>query len=304
MPGHKGQTASRVLRYEFTNSASAGTEVSRYVDLARDLSGLNRRLYRSGMVYGIKKITVVSRDTPALGSFVSVSAVPNTWVVNNAWKRGKDMWEKMGEQAGLTDNVKSTWRDYKVNMTDDFRIGAKAPALDNGGNGLAIEEWDYSTYTTPDGTATFDDFAANMLGDDNGAAGSRVAVGLVKSYGSTRPFVMQSPDVNTSALTDDPLINIFDSGTHVDETLEEQIDENDNPPYGRQVYAGGASNHPKPIVMQHGTLSDGSLVLGGFDAPLGQLEFEMTSPIDSDVYSVLIEVAPGNYKGVKAHPMG
>jgi hypothetical protein len=32
----------------------------------------------------------------------------------------------------------------------------------------------------------------------------------------------------------------------------------------------------------------------------GLLELETTSPINSDVYSVLVELAPGNYRGVAA----
>jgi len=30
------------------------------------------------------------------------------------------------------------------------------------------------------------------------------------------------------------------------------------------------------------------------------IEVEMKSPIASDIYSVLVELAPGNYRGIKA----
>ena len=40
--------------------------------------------------------------------------------------------------------------------------------------------------------------------------------------------------------------------------------------------------------------------MGGFEAMLGLIEFEIKSPIPSDVYSVLVELAPGQYRGIKA----
>lgn len=302
MAGHIPTT--RTMRYEVTNSSEAGTETSHFVDLARDLSAMNRRLYRAGMVYHVKKITVVSRNTPNGGNFVSVSAAPNTWVAHAAWKRGKTMWEKMGREAGMTSSMKATWRDFKVYLSDDHRTAGNETPKDNGGNNVGISEWNYTTFVTPDGTSTSDQFLAHLLGPDNGSAGSRLSVGLIKSYASTRPRVMQTPQIDTAAASDDPLLNLFDDGTQNDEVIEQQLDENDLPPYGVDVYHGGGSNHPKPQVQQHGCLKDGSLVLSGIEAPLGLLEFETVSPIPSDTYSILVEVALGPYKGVKAYPMG
>jgi len=57
---------------------------------------------------------------------------------------------------------------------------------------------------------------------------------------------------------------------------------------------------PKPLVMVDGTVADGSTTLGGFEALCGLIEIECNSPVANDVWSVLVEVAPGNYRGIKA----
>jgi len=67
----KTTPAVRYLRYELTNSGTPDTETSHFIDLARDLSRCNRRLYRAGRDYHVKKVTVVSSNTPNLGNRIS-----------------------------------------------------------------------------------------------------------------------------------------------------------------------------------------------------------------------------------------
>jgi len=57
---------------------------------------------------------------------------------------------------------------------------------------------------------------------------------------------------------------------------------------------------PKPIVIQDTTIVDGRATMSGFNAVCGLLEFEIKSALPSDEISVLIELAPGNYRGIKA----
>jgi hypothetical protein len=74
--------ASRYLRYQLVNSANSGTETSHYIDLAKDLSAINRRLYRQGKVYQIANISITSRNTT--GGLVSFSTAGDTWVTRAA----------------------------------------------------------------------------------------------------------------------------------------------------------------------------------------------------------------------------
>ena len=293
--------AVRYLRYELTNSGSAGTETSHYIDLARDLSAINRRLYRQGRAYHVRKITVISTNTPTGDNRISVSTVPNSWVARNAWKRGFKFWSKMRADATKMSGIKpGKFDDYKVHLSNDARIGTVLTPKDNGGNNLSINEWNYATMVSPDGTTSADEFQIHLLGDHSGSAGTWVSVGLVKSYAEARTTVQSTGPNTVATASDDPLVNIFDDGTGFDEIINLIEGENDAPPYNVTADPGMDGNHPKPIVVQDAAIVDGRATLGGFTAICGLLELETKSSIPSDVYSVLVELAPGNYRGIGA----
>jgi hypothetical protein len=311
----KTTPALRYLRYELTNSSNAGTETSHFIDIARDLSRMNRRLYRQGRDYHVKKITVVSRNTgqsqgpsgatdyAVQAGFISASTVHNTWVSQKAWQRGFKTWQLMNKEAShsISNDVGGTWSDFKVYMTDTMRTGTILAPIDNGGNAWDAGEWTYSKLVTPDGTTGADDFLLHMIGGHNGSAGSRVSVGLIRSYGESRATVSPNAPETPGTIKDDPLVNVFDYGTAIDEVLEDYMEDADNPPYELSNYPGGAANGQKPSVVQMSTLgTDGKCTLGGFQAMCGLIEIESTSPIASDVYSILVELAPGKYRGIKA----
>lgn len=300
--------AVRHLRYEVTNSGSAGTETSHYIDLARDLSAINRRMMEQGRVYHVSKITVVSRNTiPSPGQsagFVSVGVAPNSWVVRGAVKYGKQLFKKMQDKAleGSAGNQRGAYDQFIVRS-----LMASVPnptylvPKDNGGNNLVLGEWPFSRFHSPDGTTSTDDYGASLLGAHNQAApGDYTAVSLVQSFGDTRATVTTNNPV-AAINSDDPLANLFDDGTQVDEIIDDMGTRGDDPPYSVLAYPGAGSNHPQPLVVQHGTLGqDGRVTLGGFEAVCGLIELETSSPVASDVYSVLVELKAGPYKGIAA----
>ena len=201
----------------------------------------------------------------------------------------------------LSGNIAGTWSDFKIFLSPDFAAATLPSPLDNGGGAVAAAlNWDASTFVTPDGTTTDDEFFATLLGDHNGAAGARISVGLIRSYGESRATVQLTDPSVPSTASSDPLVNLFDYGTTIDDVIDNLEDENDAPPYSQVQYPGGSANMPKPIVVQDAAISAGRASMSGFSALMGQLEFEINSPIANDVYSVLIELAPGNYRGVKA----
>ena len=139
-----------------------------------------------------------------------------------------------------------------------------------------------------------------MLGDHSGAAGSRLSVGLVKSYGESRATVnLGDPNIPNEASTD-PLVNVFNYGENIQFVIQDLEEQNDEPPYDIASYPGDDLNGAKPQIMQDTTIVDGKTTVGGFVARCGLIEIETKSPIASDVYSILVELAPGSYRGVKA----
>lgn len=295
--------AVRYLRYRLTTSATPNTETSHYIDLARDLSRMNRRLYRAGRDYHVKKITIVSSDTPNFDNYVTVSTAPDSWVSRAAWHRGFKAWKQMNKEATgqLSGNIAGTWSDFKIFLDSTMAGVTLASPVDNGNNVVpAALNWDVSTFVTPDGTATDDEFYATLLGAHVGLAGTRTSIGLIRSYGESRATVqLQDPNLPAAASTD-PLVNLFDYGTTIDDVIDNLQDENDQPPYQVISYPGGATNTPKPLVVQHTTIVDGRATMSGFTALMGHLEIETKSPIESDLLSVLVELAPGSYRGIKA----
>lgn len=305
----KSIPAVRYLRYELTNSSNAGTETSHFIDLARDLSRVNRRLLRQGRDYHVKRITVVSANTPNAGdpgtahnNRVSFSTMPNSWVTQMAWKRGFQLMKQMNARAmqGISGDISGKYADYKIYLSHDMATGTILAPKDNGGNVAVNGEWTYSKFVTPDGTTGADEFELHMLGNHQGAAGSRTHVGLVKSYGESRATVDQDSPNAVPVNTGDPLSNLFDDGTVYDEIIVNLKGDNDNSPYSANNYPGDDGNMPKPIVVQDTTIVDGRATVGGFMARCGLIEIESKSPVASDVYSVLVELAPGKYRGIKA----
>jgi hypothetical protein len=323
----KSTPAVRHLRYEVTNSATPGTETSHYVDIARDLAAINRRMMAQGRVYHVSKVTVVSRNTIAgIGwidyngvpggatvlqqnaGFISVSVAPDSWAVRGAVAYGRQLYNKMRKKAQEASSGKNNVGKY-----DDFKIrglhgGATAPTflvpVDNGGNSLSLGEWDYSTYYSPDGTTAADAFTCHLLGPHAGTAGAINSVGLVESFGRNRATVPANVPGQPTEYDDDPMSNLFDDGTSHDEILQDVENRNDQPPYDQFAYGGDADNMPRPLVVQQGTLGqDGRVTLGGFAAVAGLIEFEVTSPIAEDVYSILVELKSGPYKGIAAEAL-
>jgi len=296
--------AVRYLRYDLVNSATPGTETSHFIDLARDLSILNRRLMRQGRTYHVKRVTVVSKNTQNFGNRISFSTIPDSWVSHGAWGRGMKTWQLMNKEAtqNLTNDISAKWQDFKVYMSNDHRASSNIlRPIDNGGIVAANGEWTYTILVSPDGTTGADPFGLHMLGDHAGTGpGAWTSIGLIQSYGNSRATVdNDQPNVPGTA-SDDPLLNVFDYGTTVDEVIDRLETENDNPPYDASLYPGAAGNMAKPLVVQDTTLVDGKATVGGFGALCGLIEVESTATEAADVYSILVELAPGSYRGVKA----
>lgn len=294
--------ALRYLRYEMTLSGTPGTEVSAFIDLARDLSRVNRRLYRQGRDYHVKKITVVSSNTPNGGNRVSFSTAHDTWVTRQAWKRGFDTFKMMQAEATkqISGDIKGTWNDFKVFLSPDHRAGTVLDPKDNGGNNWDAGDWVYTKLVTPDGTTSADEFELTLLGDHSGGAGARNSVGLIKSYGESRATVQNNDPNVPGQASDDPLVNVFDYGTAIDEVIDRMEVEGDEPPYDLTDYPGGDANGQKPSVVQDTCIVDGKTVVGGFNAIAGLIEVEAKSQEPNDVISILVELAPGSYRGIAA----
>ena len=117
--GSKLQPAQ--LDLAFTIPAAGGDDNDRrsYIDTARELSKVNRRLYSQGRMYAYQGLTFIWRAGGSLASIeLSVKTAGNTWVVHNAHVKGEALWHQMQDLV-LDDNpsIKGKWHDYKIRLS-------------------------------------------------------------------------------------------------------------------------------------------------------------------------------------------
>lgn len=307
-----------------TNPTGAGTSNLWYIDTAKQLSKINRRLYSQSRMYAYQGLTFIWRSTgTGPGSVatieVKVGTAGNTWVVHNAHVKGHALWNQMQELV-LDDNpsIKGKWHDYKIQLSDSVSSARSLEAL-AGDGGLYLDgEWNLSTYVMPQhdvDPATGQplpatELTAVLIGGDTASKRS-----LVKAYQDSRATV-QPIDPNVPAAMSGSFFNLLtDSGSQEPELADVIEGENDEPPYDTDLYPGGDTNADSAAIVQYAAISasevDGRC--GPFVAPCGLIELQIRGydangvEIDSAAMpeiEILLHVAPGTYKGVAAVPMG
>ena len=328
------QPAHTQLCYSLANAGN-------YIDIAKDLSVLNRRLYRQGMVYAIRGITVffdAAGDADYYNKTITITArtVPNTWVTHNAWTKGFRIWKQQQNDARkLITGIKPRWEDFKVAMDSaqvqlDSGSGDGANAAVNLsvrdgtlGAVIAPDEWQYSRIVWED-----DDEAREPLLHMMGEVTSdtvTVYAGLIENYGDSRA----QPGTSEPSHDADASINLYAKMVQMGEVAGVLIDnmevDNDQAPYDVDAYIGGAAESPTPLVVGYTACNASSPVgrMPGFVAPCGLLhvtadgwrdplaaasdpgDLANTGLVDSSVTpKIIVDVAVGPYRGVLAAPMG
>ena len=250
-----------------TNVGSVGSVSHRnYVDTARELSKINRRLYSQSRLYGYQGLTFIWRQdptNPVATIECSVRTAGNTWIVQNAHTKGEALWHQMQELV-LEDNpsVAGKWHDFKVKLNDAQIVDREMKALDGQGTEYLAGEWNLSTYVMPQHDTILDpvtgestplpavEYSAILIGNETATTRS-----LVKAYEESRATV--SPDQpNVPAAMTGSFFNLLtDSGSQEPELATVIEQENDNPPYDLDNYPGGDGNAPDPVVVGYGAIS-------------------------------------------------
>ena len=151
---------------------------------------------------------------------------------------------------------------------------------------------------------------------DVGSPGSFEYVGLIQSYGDARGTINATePSVDVAAASDDPLVNLLDAGTQFDEIAENIVDENNAPPYmitpsgsgsPGSTYVGGGENMPDEIMfaeLNSSSEADGLQRVYNVNIPLGVIRVDHSTEQGSTNFTIIIEVAEGDYKGVHSESL-
>lgn len=292
------------LRYSATGSGDF------YVDLAKGLSQINRRLYRQGRQYyvaGVSLICQTNLDPNQAYKQTAIGVAPNSWVTHNAWEKCFTLWnEQQKEQAAAVGIRRGKWADFKVYLENAHRTGTELGLQDGDYNsGAAVdapEEWAHSEtfYSVDDGTTgvpTVFSPTFHILGGNS----STDSLGMIEQYQDSRTTV----DTDQPPVDGDASSSIFalvrsslrDDAT--DELTNEIERDNDEPPYDIDEYPGSSGNAPHPHIVAWGSTPGGVGSLKGFMAPCGLVQIQTDGAMD-----IIFHLMPGTYRGVMAPPMG
>ena len=301
----------------------------KYIDIAQCLSFVNRRMYEQGKVYFVESIKLYVVPSNADNTFVvGFATIHDTWVTRNAWVKAKALWDQMNEKV-LEDNpsVQGKWAQFITFMDVAHQNGGSGTSgpndnllpKDSGNNAIDVGEWAVSEYVFPQHDVTVtgstgtpkaaDEATCHMLGADDGdvTAGTLASGGIIAAYEDTRARVQIAPDVPAD-MSENWMTLLTDDGSQEPELADIIEAANDEPPYDRDEYTGGAGNWSTPSVQGISMLNPYTTddLMPGFAAPLGLIKVAFVgngTSAGSSQAAILLKLAKGHYKGLAATEM-
>lgn len=312
--GSKIEPAVLTLNYDLLTSTVG---VDNYISISRDLSNLNRRLYRQGMQYAIGGLTITDDLGTSRGLEINVSTAGNTWITQNAWKKGQSLWMQMQKEVlDSNPSVKGKWADFKILMTEEMAFANTRRALDGSMSPWQPgQEWERSLFVVPQHDVVqstglvkaAEEWYACLIGPDDVA---NKTFSLVKAYEESRSTVQtEAPNV-PATLPNSFYLKLQDDGSQDPELAAIVIDENDAPPYamGPGAYPGGEAFGVKGSMTRvgRGVMNNFTplLHMPGFTAECGFVYIAAKSTEGTANCRLQVHLVPGEYKGVLAVPMG
>lgn len=292
-------------------TVSANDQDSVYIDVAQNLSLINRKLVRQGHVFSISDLRFWAVDNDADDMAITVSALPRTWMMFNAYKKARSLWNQMNLEAldGLGQGNLPKYYDFKVlfdaehfrnhilqqGSNDSGNVDLHDNLLPCDGDGNVIDatgDWVYSKFQTSESES--DVFYAHMCGkhqaadgSDEGASGRDMpnnggSAGLILAYQQSRGASFTDQDItglDQQVDIDSPWAMLFGADDQSQETMEALDVDNDAPPYGAD-YVGG-------VTLGEGVYVGGTYVSGSeagtpsrslirtFEAPMGLIKLDL-----------------------------
>ena len=300
------------------------------IDLSQCASLVNRRFYRQGINWVVAGFRFFKAGlAPNPGTGVSVSKLPNTWVMGNAWEKSFRHWQDLNKRAiEAGESLPGRFTDFKVYMDSTHHTagsGTNLLPVDNAGTTAGAGEWEYSEIHIPNtlapGNSLDFEFIATGASYPGAGASGKDAVSLIEGYAASRALPMiEDPntpvDAQSIAGTLNPqnwLASIDNEGnSQTDKVVTDLTTENNKAPYpfegdGTAVdtqYPGGANQLPGLQIVDVAYFSTAEnankLFTKGDNFPCGLVRiFQNTG----DSISMLIDLVPGTHRGYLCEPM-
>jgi hypothetical protein len=317
-----------------------------YFDASQAASLANRRFYRQGINWALAGVTAHTPGWNGSGpafytrpnGTVTLSKLPNTWVMSNAWEKGMRSWTKMNRNAlEESPSVRPKFLDFKIYANADHHSKGYASNL------LPVHhtpgEWEPSKFVVPktDGTSGVNNFEVIAVGASfpgGSPATGLNAVSLIEGYAASRglPNVTDpnTPDDASDANGPTPenwMAALFNEGTTQDDNvLTDMITENNLAPYPFEndgvhtdtMYPGGANQSANLEVFGYSQITattiGGTTRFSGTNLPCGLIEITNTtlvydnpefsgSPLPDKLMIFELDFVPGNHRGYLCEPM-
>ena len=163
------------------------------VDLSQCASLVNRRFYRQGINWVVAGFRFFKPGaTPTPGTGVTISRLPNTWVMGNAWEKSFRHWQDLNKRAiEAGESLPGRFTDFKVYMDSIHHTAGKGANLlpvDSTAVSATAGEWQYSKIVVPAGTSSldFEMMAVGASFPGPSAATGFDAVSLIEGYANSR----------------------------------------------------------------------------------------------------------------------
>ncbi len=284
-----------------------------WIDIASDLSKVNRRAYRQGMQYAIGKVEFSFNGKPGNADIIGLSAstAGDTWVVHNAWKKAQAHWLQQQRRARklIGQSAKPAYEDFKVFLDDSNRAAGLLPTVAADLGIVGTGEWEYAVLIWEADDHSIDECFLHLVGGDVAATDK----GLILAYQQSRATVQaESPDLPNEYSTNLYALMGADQDAVADEVADNMEYRNDETPYDQDDYPGSDTNSDVPWVQETSVAAAGNpnATLDGFVAECGLVKFHvdgLTASGDATAAPnilVTVHLVPGKYKGIMAKPMG
>jgi hypothetical protein len=277
------------------NQQTAGFAIC---DVAKGLSGTNRRLYRQNRVYRVKVDSVGASKT---FNPIDVYVLKDTFMLQRGYALAMEEWNKSFDEAREVTKEANVgrWRDFRIDLRPSiFDIEANPQMLRNFGakalsSDVVIDEWLKAFSWTTAGASR--DFA--LFEDSN-------TYGIIHEY-DKKGLVQSSPSTSSTEAAYVDLTADLDNN----EVVNLQVNGN-APPYDAD------SSSPANFLRYVGTIyadadNANKSSTGYFDAPLGVVYIVGEGSTVPSIYRedsvndrpelFSVTVQKGDYKGVAAH---
>jgi hypothetical protein len=264
---------------------SSGAAANTLVDTARNLSVLNRRLYRYGRYYEVK--VDLRNDTAGQ---IEVFALRDDWAVQKAFQMAYKQYleNTADERKNMSSNMIARWEDFRIEDGLTLAKNDSRPVMHQvSGSSSVLNAGEFALSNVVDG-------AGNEMTFSWGAGTAGTKWGILEEYDRVSSAHNQPDSVTTTA----PYDNI---NTDVDDTTHDNLQaDGDVPPYDQ--FGVNATTPWVRIAVLGGTAGTQKLSTGFFTAPCGLVLLKGFSDTGS-TYPVTVSTKAGDYKGVHAPSM-